>query len=92
MLVVIDVRRHFLFWASVSLKAEADLSLADQRLKLDRFGAPMLKNRRLDVAKGETFTILAWRSDSYRVGDRVPLGRVANKLPIRLRWDTVSTL
>jgi hypothetical protein len=42
-----------------------------------------------EIQAGETCTINA-RESEFRIGDRVPLDRVANKLPISLRWKTVA--
>ncbi len=90
MLIVTAIRHRFLLWVSVALEAETDVSLTEDRLKLDRVGTPILETRCIDIAAGETFTINARRSEGYRVGDRVPLDRVANKLPIKLKWEAIS--
>jgi hypothetical protein len=91
MFVVTDVRRRLLFWTSVTLKAEADLSLTDDRAKWDKVGAPMLKKRRIDVKQGETITILAFRPGSYELGDLVPLDRIAGKHPLSRKWRVIAT-
>lgn len=91
MFIVTAVRHRFLLWVSVVIEAETDFSMTDDRLKLDRVGTPMLETRRIAIAAGETFTINARRSDGYKVGDRVPLDRVANRLPVNLKWQTISS-
>ena len=91
MFTVTDVRHPFLLWVSVTLRADADMSLKEDRLRFGNLGAPVLDNRELEVRAGETFTINARRADRFRVGDQVSLDRVAHKLPISLNWRTIST-
>jgi hypothetical protein len=86
---VSNVRHRFLIWASVSLRAETGMALTKQRLRFNWLHAPAIDTRVLEVQAGETFTINA-RESEFRIGDRVPLDRVAHKLPISLRWKTVA--
>ena len=83
--------RDRLLWVSVTLKAEADMFLEADRLRFGRLGAPVLDKRVLKVKAGETFTIHTRSSEGFRVGDRLPLDRVAHKLPISLKWRTIAT-
>lgn len=91
MFVVADIRHPFLFWTSVILRAEADMSLTDEKLGWDYMGAPRLEYWALDIRAGETFNINARRSDGYRIGDLVPLEQVARKVPVSAGWRIVST-
>jgi hypothetical protein len=92
MFIITDIRHPFLLWTSVTLKAETDMSATDERLTLNKLGAPALEKRVLQVREGETFTINAWRFEGYRIGDRLTLDQVAKKLEISLKWRTVSTV
>jgi hypothetical protein len=82
-----------LWWVSVTVKAEADMSLIAQRLRpVAGVRAPALDTRLLQVKAGESFTINARKTEGFWVGERVPLDRVANKRPINRKWRTVATL
>lgn len=97
MFTVSDVRHPFLLWVSVELTAEADMSLTAQRLRaggprVSRSPRPpVLETRVLGVKTGERFIIKARKTDGFRIGDRVPLDRVANKRPISRKWRTIMT-
>ena len=54
-------------------------------------GAPVLDTRVLKVEAGETFAITTWSTGQLKIGDRVPLDQVADKLPLSLKWKTVET-
>jgi hypothetical protein len=90
MFTVSKIRHRFLFWVSVTLRAETDMALTKQRLRFNKLQAPALDTRILSIKAGETFTINA-REPDFKIGDRVPLDRVAHKLPISLKWQTIAT-
>lgn len=90
MFIVTDVRHPFLFWTSVELTAEKPIFLTSDRLSTDKLGAPMLEKRALNISVGETFLINARRSDGYRIGDKVALDRVINKVPLSVKWQVVA--
>jgi hypothetical protein len=96
MFTVIDIRDPFLLWVAVELKAEADMSLTAQRLRIRFWGGglrpPGLETRVLRVKAGETFTIKARKRDSFWAGERAPLDRVANKRPISRKWQTIMRM
>jgi hypothetical protein len=89
MFTVTNVHHKFLLWTSVSLRADADMSVTADRLTMDALRAPVLETRRLSVGEGECFTINARRSEGYRIGDRLGLEQVAAKLPISAGWEVV---
>lgn len=97
MFIVSDVSRPFLWWVSVELRAEVDMSLTTQRLRPLWWGLagvrpPVLESRTLRVKAGECFVIAARKDDGFWVGERVPLDRVADKRPLSRRWRTIATL
>jgi hypothetical protein len=87
---VSNVRHRLLFWVSVTLNAETDMALTKQRLRFNKLHAPVIDTRVLEVKAGETFTINA-RTSEFKIGDRVPLDRVAHKLSISRKWQTTAT-
>jgi hypothetical protein len=90
MFTVSKFRRGLLPWALVTLRAESDMALSKDRLRLNWLGAPAIDTRVLEVKAGETFTISGPEFE-FCVGERVPLDRVAHKLPISWRWRTITT-
>ncbi len=96
MFTVTDVRNPFLFWVSVELTAEEDMSLSGQRLRMGRwhFGTirpPVVETRIIRVKAGERFTIEARKRDGFRGGERVPLERVSEKRAFNQRWQILTT-
>lgn len=97
MFTVAKVGHPFLIWVSVELRAEADMSFTEQRLRAGRPWvnssprAPVPETRVLRVESGERFTIYARKKDGFRAGESVPLDRVANGLPFSRRWQTITT-
>ena len=94
MFTVLRVRCPFLLWVTVELRAEADMSLTAQRL-WPGYGLPrkfVLQTRVLRVKTGESFNVIARKTDRFWAGERVPLDRVADKWPISRKWRTIATL
>jgi hypothetical protein len=65
------------------------MALTKQRLRFNKLHAPAIDTRVLEVKAGDTFTIIA-RESEFTIGDRVPLDRVAHKLPISRKWQTIA--
>ena len=92
MFTVTQVSHPFLWWVSVELKADTDMVLSKKRLRFNWLSAPAVDTRALEAKAGETFTIVAPRTDGYCIGELVPLDRVAKKWPISRKWRTIATL